>query len=115
MFKLISFAMTLLFLAIGVTLGVLNPTPIELDLFFVKPVLPLSLVLALVFILGILLGASIILLQVVRLKWQLRRLTKLNQSQLNQILQFKKESISKQQVLSTPSNALVSTEKQSDL
>jgi len=107
MLKLISLFVTLVVLALGITLGVLNSTPVELNLFLIKPTLPLSLVLTLFLITGFLIGALVVSMQVIRIKWQLRKQIKLNQKQADQIIQLKKANIETQIELKTPSNALI--------
>ena len=103
--------MTLIILGIGMVLGVLNPTPVTLDLFLIRPTLPLSLVLAVMLILGVLLGAGVILVQVAQLKWRLRKQIKLNQKQSNQIIQLKKDQVSVNNTLKESDNALLKIEK----
>ncbi|QCU90112.1 LapA family protein [Thiomicrorhabdus sediminis] len=93
MFKLLSLVLTLCFVFIGVSLGVLNPSEVMLDLFFVQMQLPLSVVMAVLFICGMLLGALFILMQVIRLNWMLRRKTKENQKLSDQIVQLKKAQV----------------------
>lgn len=93
MFKLLSLILTLCFVFIGVSLGVLNPSEVMLDLYFVQMQLPLSVVMAVLFICGMLLGALFILMQVFRLNWMLRRKTKENQMLSDQIVQLKKAQV----------------------
>lgn len=107
MLKLLSLFVTLVVLALGIILGVLNSTPVELNLFLIKPTLPLSLVLTLFLLVGFLVGALIVFMQVIRIKWQLRKQIKLNQKQADQIIQLKKANIETQVELKTPSNALI--------
>lgn len=107
MLKLLSLFVTLVVLALGIILGVLNSTPVELNLFSIKPTLPLSLVLTLFLLVGFLVGALIVFMQVIRIKWQLRKQIKLNQKQADQIIQLKKANIETQVELKTPSNALI--------
>ena len=111
MFKLISFTVTLFILGIGMALGVLNPHPVTLDLFLIRPTLPLSLVLAVMLILGILLGASIILIQVAQLKWRLRKQIKINQKQSSQIIELKKDQVNVNKALKASDNTLLKLEK----
>lgn len=111
MFKLLIFVVTLIFLAIGIILGVLNPELVELDVFVVKTMIPLGLALALALVVGALLGLIIVMIQTGRLKWQLRKQVKMNQKRLNEIVQLKKKIISEQEILTNPSNTLVRLEK----
>ncbi len=111
MFKLISITLTLIILGTGMALGVLNPTPVTLDLFLIRPTLPLSLVLASVLIFGVLVGAGIILVQVAQLQWRLRKQIKVNQKQSSQIIQLKKDQVNINETLKNPDNVLLKIEK----
>lgn len=91
MLKILSIIVTLLFIAVGILLGVLNPTPIELDLFLIKPVLPLSLILAVVLILGMVIGSLLISLKLVSFRWQLSKANRQSRKQADQIVQLKKQ------------------------
>lgn len=99
MFKFISILITLLFIVTGVTLGVLNPTSVVLDLFLIKLSMPLSVVMAVLLILGMIIGATIIFMQVMRLRWIIRRKTKENQKLSNQIIQLRKANTEVKEVL----------------
>ncbi|MDX1352238.1 MAG: LapA family protein [Thiomicrorhabdus sp.] len=111
MFKLVSVLITLFFILTGVTLGVLNPTAVVLDLFIIKLTLPLSVVMAALLILGMLIGAMIIFMQVMRLRWVIRKKTKENQKLSNQIIQLRKTNAETKETLKKEPNALVSIEK----
>ena len=91
MFKLLSFVVTLVFIAIGVMLGVLNPTPIQLDLFIIQPVLPLSLIMAVVLVLGMLIASILIMFKVMHLKWQIRKSDTKLHKQASEIIELKKK------------------------
>lgn len=93
MFKLISVALTALFLVFGAAIGVFNPQLVTIDLLFFKQELALSILLSMVFIIGMLIGASIMLVQITQLKWRLRKQKRANQKQSDQILQLKKASV----------------------
>jgi len=111
MFKLISILITLIFVLLGVTLGVLNPTPVSLDLFVIQFSVPLSVIMAVLLILGMIIGALIITMQVIRLRWTVRRKTKENQKLANQIIQLRKANAQVNETLKKDSSALVSIEK----
>ena len=96
---------------IGVTLGVLNPTSVDLSLLVTYIQLPLSVVMAVLFILGLTIGAAIISIQAVRLRWVIRQKTKQNQKLSDQIIQLKKANIEAKESLKKESNALVTLEK----
>lgn len=89
--KLLSLIITLLFLAFGVVVGVLNPELVKLNLFTLYISLPLGLSLMLFFVLGILIGALTIFPQVMRLRWQLKLQRKANTKQVNEIIDLKKK------------------------
>ncbi|MEA3404544.1 MAG: LapA family protein [Pseudomonadota bacterium] len=93
MFKLISVALTALFLVFGAAIGVFNPQLVTIDLLVLKQELALSILLSVVFILGMLVGASIMLVQITQLKWRLGKQKRANQKQSDQILQLKKASV----------------------
>lgn len=93
MLKLISLVLTALFLVSGVTIGVFNSQLVTLDLVWFQQDFALSILLALVFIIGMLVGAVIMLMQVTKLKWQLSKKKRVNQKQEAEILQLKKASI----------------------
>jgi len=95
MFKLISLVLTALFLIAGTTIGVFNPQLVTLDLVWFKQELALSILMAVVFIVGMLIGASIMLVQITKLKWLLAKQKRVNQKQAEQILQLKKASLQK--------------------
>lgn len=96
---------------IGVTLGVLNPVSVDLNLLITYIQLPLSVVMAVLFVLGLTIGAAIISIQVIRLRWVIRQKTKQNQKLSDQIIQLKKANIEAKESLKKESNALVIIEK----
>jgi len=93
MFKLISIALTALFVVFGVTIGVFNPQLVTIDLLVLKQELALSILLSVAFIVGMLVGASIMLVQITQLRWHLSKQKRANQKQSDQILQLKKASV----------------------
>ncbi|GEM_PF-2980447 len=93
MFKIFSLVVAVLFVLLGLVLGLLNPHEVLFDGYFVQIHLPLSLLLALSFILGLLMGAVVILSQVWRAKWQLARCQHQNQKLEADILQLKSEQV----------------------
>ena len=103
MTKLFTIVVTLVFVAIGILLGVLNPTPIQLDLFIFTPVLPLSIIMALMFIFGLFVGAVLLSLKVMKIRWQLAKTLKAHRKQSQQIIDLKKKlSETPQESASTP-------------
>jgi putative membrane protein len=113
MFKFVSLIFILFFLVIGVTLGVLNPTTVELNLFVFSLQLPLSVIMASLFIMGLIIGALVIFTQVIRLRWAVRQKTKENQKLSDQIIQLKKANVKTSETLKKDSSALLSLEKKS--
>ncbi|BCN93354.1 hypothetical protein THMIRHAM_11390 [Thiomicrorhabdus immobilis] len=113
MLKLISLLFIIAFLIIGVVLGVLNPVSVELNLLIVTFNLPLSVIMAALFIIGLTVGAAIISMQVIRLRWIVRQKTKQNLKLSDQIIQLKKANVQVKETLNRESNALVQLENQS--
>lgn len=93
MAKILSFIITIFFLIIGLTLGVLNPSSVPFDLFFFQTDIPLSILLAIALVIGMLIGSLYTLSQLVKLRWQVKRLEKDNKKQLDNIVQLKKEAV----------------------
>lgn len=93
MFKLISLVLTALFLIFGTTIGVFNSQLVTLDLVWFQQELALSILMALTFIVGMLVGSAIMLVQVTKVKWQLSKQKRTNQKQAEQILELKKTSV----------------------
>lgn len=90
MFKLISLSFTVLFLLIGLLLGVLNPGLVKIDFYLIAFEFPLGLALATVLVSGMLLGALLIKMQVTQLKWRLSKQIRLNQKQADELVKTKK-------------------------
>lgn len=90
MFKIISFILTVLFLILGVSLGVLNPHTVKIDLFWFQYDSALSIIMAAVFIVGMLVGSAVMLMQITRLKWRLTQKQRENKKQADQIVQLRK-------------------------
>lgn len=91
MFKLISLLFTTVFLLLGLVLGVLNPHLVEFDLFFYHVQFPLGLAMAVMLVIGMLIGALLIKMQVTQLKWRLSKQTRLNQKQSDEMVHMKKQ------------------------
>lgn len=111
MFKLLSILVMVLFVITGIAVGVLNPTSVSLNLFVVQVELPLSVIMAALLVVGMAVGAFIIFMQVLRLRWVIRRKVKENQKLSDQIIQLKKASVEIKETLKKDSNALVKLEK----
>lgn len=91
MLKLLSLIATLAFLALGVIVGMLNPTLVPFDYLFNQRHVPLSILLSVAFIFGMVFAGLFAFLQVVRLQWQLHRLNKSNKQQANELIELKKQ------------------------
>jgi putative membrane protein len=111
MFKIISLMVTALFLVAGVALGVLNPQLVTIDLFWFQQTIALSVVMAVVFIAGMLMGSAIMLFQVTRLKWRLSQQKRENQKQADQVIQLKKTHARSMSTLDKNRNALIQKDK----
>lgn len=90
MFKLLSLAFTVAFMLFGLFLGVFNPHRVHFDLLLVQFDFPLGLAMAVLLIAGMLLGALLIKMQVTQLKWRLKKQTRLNQKQADELVHLKK-------------------------
>lgn len=93
MFKTLSFLITLIFLAFGLVLGVLNPTVVSFDLFIFQTELPLSILMALAIMLGMFISAFYFTSQMLRQKWLYKKLIKENQRQAAEVLELKKQLV----------------------
>ncbi len=109
--KLFIFFIVIMLLILGVVLGVLNPSLVELNVFLIKITLPLGLILALTLVVGALLGAAVLSLKIGGLRWKLRKQERINKKQSNHILELKKSISSESLVSKNKSNQLVSKEK----
>ncbi|MDG6772909.1 LapA family protein [Thiomicrorhabdus sp. ZW0627] len=111
MFKIISLIGTALFLVAGVALGVLNPQLVTIDLFWFQQTVALSVVMAVVFIAGMLMASVIMLFQVTRLKWRLSQKKRECQKQADQVVQLKKTHARSLSALDKNRNALIQNDK----
>lgn len=91
MLKVFSLLITVLVLLLGLALGVLNPTPVKFDAFFIVTELPLSILLVIALIVGGLMGVLALSAQLIRLRWQLKSQMRINQKQADQVIQLTKE------------------------
>ena len=93
MSKIVAFIFIIVFLVLGVTIGLLNPVEVPVNLFLLQPSIPLSVVMAVMFILGMLIGASIVFTKILRLQWTLKKLQHEKQKLSNQLIQLKKNHL----------------------
>lgn len=107
MFKIISFILTVLFLILGVSLGVLNPQTVKIDLFWFQYDSALSVIMAAVFIVGMLVGSAVMLMQITRLKWRLTQKQRENKKQADQIVQLRKAQSGSVSTLEKNRNLLI--------
>lgn len=96
MIKLISLTITLLFLGLGFILAILNPNLVALDLYWYQFELPLSLLMVISFVIGLLTAGIIFLSKTLKLKWQLKHHQKVEKKQLNEIMTLKKNLLDAQ-------------------
>lgn len=101
MAKLFSWAISFAVLALGVILGALNPDLVKFDAFFGILEVPLSVLLAISLVIGLLIGSAFMFSKVVYYRWQLQKSTKKNRALSDQLIQSKKENI-QMQTLSKP-------------
>ncbi|MDY0136638.1 MAG: LapA family protein [Thiomicrospira sp.] len=90
MLKLLSLIAIFVFLVVGVLIGLLNPILVEVDYYFARLQLPLSIVISLSFALGLLLAGLVSMMQITRLHWRLNRVNKQTKAQASEILELKK-------------------------
>lgn len=110
MLKILSLSLTAVFLIAGVTLGVLNPQSVTIDLLWFQWALPLSVVMAALFIAGMLLGAGLMVVQLTRMKWRLLKQKRDNQKLMDEVLQLKKSHVSALTTLEKNRSALIQKE-----
>ncbi|MBD3822317.1 MAG: LapA family protein [Thiotrichales bacterium] len=91
MFKAFSIIITILFLAFGIFLGVLNPGNVKFDLIFHQIDIPLSILLAITFSIGMLLSGIYFTFILLSKQWQLRKANKQNAKLSGEIVQLQKQ------------------------
>ncbi|MGC9386970.1 MAG: LapA family protein [Hydrogenovibrio sp.] len=96
MYRIFSTLMTFLLIAAGILLGVLNPAPVSVDLFWTQIELPLSILLAVSIVFGLLLAGFYALSHLMQLRWKLRKSEKQNRAQMDEIIRLKKEFLEQQ-------------------
>lgn len=89
--KLLSLIMLVAFIVLGVLLGSLNSTLVPFDYYFDQRHIPLSILISISFVAGMLLAGIFVFFQVIRLKWQNRKLSKQIKNQSNEIIELKKK------------------------
>jgi len=93
MFKLFSIVSIIAFVLLGVVIGLLNPTAVELNLFVMTVTLPLSVIMSGLLVVGMAIGGLIVFMQVMKLRWALHGKIRENQKLSDQIVQLKKQNI----------------------
>lgn len=93
MSKIFYFVITLLFLAFGLILGIFNPLNVNLDLILLQIQLPLSVLIALSILLGIIITVIFLGSKIIQLSWQIKRLTKENTKQVNKTVELNSQLI----------------------
>lgn len=91
MLKVLSTLTALVFLVLGVLLGLLNPSLVSFDYYFNQIQLPLSILLGLAFIVGLVLALLFTLFQVLSLRYKLRQLSKKHTKQVDELIELKKQ------------------------
>jgi putative membrane protein len=74
--KILSFILILAVLILGVTFAILNAEPVTVAYYFGTQQLPLSLIIAISFTIGLLLGLFVMMLNLIKYKTKLYRLKK---------------------------------------
>jgi putative membrane protein len=93
MSKILYFVITLLFLAFGLVLGIFNPHEVDLDLILLQIQLPLSVLIALSILFGIIITVFFLASKIIQLSWRIKRLTKENTKQINKTLELNSQLI----------------------
>lgn len=93
MSKLISIILIIAVIIFGLVLGILNPSFVMLDGFFFKREIPLSLIIAVSLVIGLIIGTLLIATKLWYVRWQLKGLKKINQNQADKLLVLQKEKI----------------------
>ncbi len=93
MLKLFSLIAVVLFVLLGIVVGLLNPVAVELNLFFLSANLPLSVIMSALLVLGMAIGGLVVFLQVLKLRWIIHAKVRDNQKLSDQIIQLKKAQI----------------------
>ena len=91
MIKLLSLIATLAFVGFGVVLGLLNPTLVSFDYLIGQRHIPLSVLLSVSFVVGMLFAGLFVFTQVMRLQWKLHRLNKQHKQQTIEVIELKKQ------------------------
>lgn len=91
MLKTLSIIITLLFLALGIFLGVLNPGMVKFDLIYQVVELPLSILLAITFSLGMLLAGLYFSFLLISKQLELRKAHKTANKLSNEIVELNKQ------------------------
>jgi putative membrane protein len=89
MSRLLSWFLILLFVSIGVVLGVLNPSLVPINLFLYQGEWPLGVLLILFMLIGLVIGSGLITLKIMGLRWQLKSKDRKYQKALNEIIHLK--------------------------
>ncbi|MDR9413655.1 MAG: LapA family protein [Spiribacter sp.] len=88
--RLVWLALALMVIAIGLSFAMLNPAATELDFYFGRLALPLSLWLVIAFALGALLGMVAALGIITKQRWQLARLRREVASSRDELSELRK-------------------------
>lgn len=93
MIKLFSLLAVAFFVIFGVVIGLLNPASVDINVFVTTITLPLSVVMSVLFVVGMAVGGAIIFLQVLKYRWKIHAQVKQNQKLSSQIVELKKELV----------------------
>ncbi len=113
MYKIISFTISLVFLALGLLLGIFNPHSVDVDFISFQTQLPLSLVIASSILLGLLIALIYLGSSFFAMKWKIRKMNKESLKLNNQILNLNRQLLEqKTEILSTKADSdLMITDK----
>jgi len=89
--RLLRWSLLLIFVLTGISLGVLNPHLVNLNLLIWQLELPLSLIMVAFLMLGLILGAFMVGYKLVAMRWQLRQKNSQYERVLNEVIELKKQ------------------------
>lgn len=109
MLKIFSLIVTALFLSFGLLLGVLNPGTVSIDLFFWQTDMPLSILLVIAIIFGMLIAAFYFTTLIFQQRWRQAKLAKENKKLANEVVQLNKKMVEFESRTDTKNTDLVVT------
>lgn len=88
---LLRWLVILLFIVVGIVIGVLNPHNVSINVFIQTLEIPLSIVISVSLLLGVIVGAALVIYKSMTLSWQLHQKSKQHDKLYNELIQCKKQ------------------------